>query len=74
MTTILPDAGARRRAAAEPALRGATIVRLMRARRITIRALAQRMNITQKRVRQVRAHGVRGEAFVRDWLEAIERA
>ena len=62
------------RLTAEPALSGATIVRLMRARRITIRALAQRMNITLKRVRHVRTHGVCGVAFVLDWLEALGTA
>jgi hypothetical protein len=54
-----------------PRLSGSTIVRLMRQRRVTIRALAARMNITIKRVRAVRSEGVRGEAFVQDWLEAI---
>jgi len=61
-----------RTATAERALPGPTIVHLMRAQRLTIRALAQRMNITQKRVRQVRAHGVRGELFVHDWLAGIQ--
>lgn len=54
-----------------PALSGSTIARLMRQRRVTIRALAARMNITIKRVRHVRTHGVGGEGFVQDWLEAI---
>lgn len=52
-------------------LTGATITRLMRANNKTIRGLAASMNITQVRVRQVRAHGVRGEHFVADWLEAL---
>jgi hypothetical protein len=49
-------------------LTGTTIRRLMRVNDKTIRALAAEMNITVQRVREVRAHGVKGEAFVRDWL------
>lgn len=44
----------------------------MRRHRVTIRGLAGRMNVTLKRVRFVRANGVSGEAFVRDWTEAIQ--
>jgi hypothetical protein len=51
-------------------LTGAEIRNLMRAGGHTIRSLAAAMNITQTRVRHVRAHGVRGDAFVMDWLEA----
>lgn len=43
----------------------------MRSRRITIRALATRMNITMKRVREVREHGVEGQCMCLDWYEAI---
>lgn len=53
-------------------LPGEAIVRLMRTRRISIRRLAGSMNVTQKRVRQVRRDGVVGDAFVRDWLEALK--
>jgi tRNA A37 threonylcarbamoyltransferase TsaD len=73
MSTIPTPAAVQRPVTTEPALSGATIVGLMRARRITIRALAKRMNITLTRVRHVRTHGVCGVAFVRDWLDAIER-
>ena len=52
-------------------LTGATVVRLMRAQRKTIAGLAAAMGITQRRVRQVRAQGVRGCHFVADWMEAI---
>ena len=52
-------------------LSAATIRRLMRANRKTIRGLATRWNLTMKRVRQVRHQGVKGEAFVRDWLEML---
>lgn len=48
-----------------------TVVRLMRAQRKTIAGLAAAMGITQRRVRQVRAQGVRGRHFVADWMEAI---
>jgi hypothetical protein len=50
---------------------GSDIVRLMRKHGKTIRGLAGAMGITHKRVRQVRAEGVIGEHFVRDWIEAI---
>ena len=52
-------------------LTGATITKLMQANRKTISGLAASMNITQVRVRQVRAQGVRGEHFVADWMEAL---
>ena len=52
-------------------LTAATIINLMRANRKTIAGLAQSMNITQARVRKVRANGVKGSAFVQDWMEAL---
>jgi hypothetical protein len=52
-------------------LTGTTIIKLMQANRKTISGLAASMNITQVRVRQVRAKGVRGEHFVADWMEAL---
>lgn len=54
-----------------PRLNGSAIRSMMRSRGLTIRALASAMNITQERVRQVRKDGVRGHAFVIDWLEAL---
>jgi hypothetical protein len=51
---------------------GKRIVRDMRRHRMTIRQLALRMDVTQVRVRQVRAEGVTGVA-TRDWFEAIRR-
>jgi len=45
--------------------------RLMRHHQKTIRGIATRWNLTLKRVREVRARGVQGEAFVRDWLEIL---
>lgn len=50
---------------------GPSIVKLMRMHGKTIRGVAVSMGITQKRVRQVRDRGVKGEAFVQDWMEAI---
>lgn len=50
---------------------GPMIRRLMRRHRMTIRALAKRMNITMKRVRHVREHGVEGHCMCLDWYEAI---
>lgn len=44
----------------------------MRAHGKTIRSLAEAMNVTQKRVRDVRARGVAGVAYVADWLEALQ--
>ena len=41
-------------------LPGAMIRRMMRRRGVTIRSLAEKFNITQKRVREVRANGVAG--------------
>jgi hypothetical protein len=50
---------------------GPTIVRLMRLHKQSIRSLAAAMNITQKRVRQVRVQGVQGVAYAQDWMQAI---
>ena len=52
-------------------LTGNTIIKLMQANHKTISGLAASMNITQVRVRQVRAQAVRGEEFVADWMEAL---
>jgi hypothetical protein len=52
-------------------LSASTVVRLMRGHKVTIRRLAARMNITMKRVREVRAQGVKGECMSLDWYEAI---
>lgn len=45
--------------------------RLMRQYRVTIRELAARLQITQQRVREVRARGLSDPAYVRDWKQAI---
>lgn len=54
-------------------LPGAMVCRLMRKRGITIRALAQKWNITMTRVREVRMHGVRGFA-ANEWHYMITGA
>lgn len=51
--------------------RGETIRRLMRQHKHTIRSLAKHMNITMKRVRDVRARGVTGQYVCQDWYEGI---
>ena len=48
-----------------------TIRHLMRKHHKTIRGIAQEWNLTLKRVRHVRLHGVEGEVFVMDWLEIL---
>ena len=52
-------------------LTGPTLARLMRANGQTLRALARAMDVAQRRVREVRAHGVQGRHLVWDWAEAI---
>ena len=52
-------------------LTGAEIVRLMRKHKQTIKGLAEKMGITQKRIRTVRARGLADPLAVRDWLQAI---
>ena len=54
----------------EPKLSGDEVRRLMRLHKVTIRGLAQDMQITMKRVREVREKGLKGPA-VRDWIEHI---
>lgn len=43
----------------------------MRCYRVGIRALAQRLDVPMRRVRRVRAEGVQGEAYVRDWIQGV---
>ena len=44
---------------------------LMQPNNVPIRSLAARMDITIKRVRHVRKHGLAEPHVVRDWLQAI---
>lgn len=44
---------------------------LMRQHKVTIRELAQRTQITMKRIRQARETGLASATGVRDWVQAI---
>ena len=50
---------------------GNSITQLMQSNKITISALAARMGVTQKRVREVRAFGVNSYLIYCDWHQAI---
>ncbi len=52
-------------------LTGRNVRYLMRTNKVTIRALAKRMDITLKRVRHVREHGTESEVITQDWYEAL---
>ena len=52
-------------------LTGTTVRRLMRRQGKTIKGLAGSMGLTQARVREVRANGVIGAAYVVDWMEGV---
>lgn len=52
------------------ALTGSEIRRLMRQHGLTIRSLAAQFNLTLKRIREVRAHGVQGFA-ANEWHRLI---
>jgi hypothetical protein len=52
-------------------LSGAYITFLMRINQVSIRELAKRMNITLKRIREVKARGVDGAHMCQDWYEGI---
>ena len=54
-------------------LAGAYVASLMRRNKVTIRALANRMNITKKRIREVVKQGVSGPCMCNDWFEAITK-
>ena len=53
------------------ALSGSGLRQLMRRHHVTIRALAQRMDIPMTRVRYRRQSGIAEWPVLRDWLEAI---
>jgi hypothetical protein len=55
-------------------LTGAQIVKAMRHYRVSIREVAAHMQITLKRVREVRALGVTGLHYVLDWQEGVSGA
>ena len=43
----------------------------MRVHKVTIRELSERMQITQKRIRQIREIGLEGRELIRDWIQGI---
>jgi hypothetical protein len=53
------------------ALTGDEIVTLMRRHKMTIAMLAFRLGTSEKRVRNIREHGLTNALAVRDWIEAI---
>ena len=55
-------------------LSGRDIRTLMRRHHVTIRALAQRLDIPMTRVRYRRLHGIEEWNVLRDWVEAITGA
>jgi len=71
--TLLPGVFVREMPKA-PELTGAEIVGLMKEAKVTIKEVAAAMQVTQARVKAVRADGVKSEGFVRDWREGIQRA
>jgi hypothetical protein len=56
------------------ALSGRDLRTLMRRHHVTIRVLAQRMQIPMTRVRYRRQHGIAEWPILRDWVEAITGA
>ncbi len=52
-------------------MKAATIKNSMRTNHVTIRQIADHMQITIKRVRKVRNYGVSSAASIRDWNQAI---
>ena len=52
-------------------LSGPDLRRLMRRHRVTIRMLAQRMDIPMTRIRACLTHGLTDWNVVRDWVQAI---
>jgi len=52
-------------------LSGREIIKLMRQNHVTIRELSSRMQITMKRIREVRRDGLCHPGVIRDWVEHI---
>jgi hypothetical protein len=50
---------------------GKQIQSLMRQHHVTIAALSKRMQVTQKRIREVRERGLTDPNVVRDWVQGI---
>ncbi len=58
-------------ATAQGSMTGQEVVALMRKYKLTIASLAFRLGTSEKRVRQVREHGLHDPLAVRNWIEAI---
>ena len=54
-------------------LEGREVRRLMRVHKVTIRELSARMQITMKRIREIRELGLDDRHSIRDWIEGITR-
>lgn len=52
-------------------MNGKEIIALMRKHKATIKALAERMGVTQKRIREVRKDGISDANIERDWVQGI---
>ena len=52
-------------------MEGKELKRLMRREGVAIRELARRMQITQKRIRQIREQGLVGRELIRDWIQGV---
>ncbi len=52
-------------------MEGKEMKRLMRVNKVTIRELSARMQITQKRIREVRESGLEGRELIRDWIQGV---
>ena len=52
-------------------MEGKEMKRLMRVNKVTIRELSARMQITQKRIREVRETGLVGRELIRDWIQGV---
>lgn len=53
------------------AMNGGDLTKLMRSYGVTIKQLAERMDITMKRVREVRKHGTMSWNSKRDFVQAV---
>lgn len=72
MATLIDSFDARREAGTLTSKIIYNLARAMRANRVTIRQLAQRMGVTQKRVREVRAMRAVPYLVALDYQQAIE--
>lgn len=52
-------------------MEGKGLRRLMRREDVTIRELSRRMQITEKRIREVLKTGLVGRELIRDWIQGV---